>query len=94
MRTIGSLPVALTDMSWSVFTRLNFASAITWTFALVGAGYVFGSALEHLVGNNWTLFSVVLLAVFFLMTYAAWRHVTFLARETLHRKTSSQSAKQ
>ncbi|MFT4654660.1 MAG: membrane-associated protein [Kangiellaceae bacterium] len=82
MRTIGALPVALTDMTWPVFTALNFASAITWTFALVGTGFLFGSALDHFIGDNWGLFSVALLAAFLLMTYAAWRHVDALAKET------------
>ncbi|WP_407333616.1 DedA family protein [Enterovibrio sp. 27052020O] len=82
MRTIGALPVALSDMRWPVFTALNFASAVTWTFALVGTGYLFGSALEHTVGDNWGLFSVGLLAAFSLMTYLAWRRVSALAKET------------
>jgi membrane protein DedA with SNARE-associated domain len=81
MRTIGSLPVALTDMSWRVFTMLNFASALTWTFALVGSGFLFGSALENIVGDNWGLFSVGLLVVFILITYLAWRYVRTLANE-------------
>jgi membrane-associated protein len=81
MRTIGSLPVALTDMTWPVFTALNFASATTWTLALVGVGYMFGSALENVIGDNWGLFSVALLAVFLLMTYIAWRHVEALAKD-------------
>lgn len=78
MRTIGALPVALTDMKWATFTALNFASAATWTLALVGAGYWFGSALDDVVGDNWGLFSVALLGVFLLMTYVAWRYVNSL----------------
>jgi len=81
MRTIGSLPVALTDMSWRVFTLLNFASAITWTIALVGTGFLFGSALEDIIGDNWGLFSVALLAAFMILTYLAWRQVRALAKE-------------
>jgi membrane protein DedA with SNARE-associated domain len=68
-------------MSWSVFTILNFASALTWTFVLVGSGFLFGSALENIVGDNWGLFSVGLLAVFVFITYLAWRHVKTLAKE-------------
>jgi membrane protein DedA with SNARE-associated domain len=81
MRTIGSLPVALTKMKWAQFSMLNFASAITWTFALVGTGYVFGSALEHTVGDNWGVFSVGLLLLFTVMTYLAWRKVNAIANE-------------
>lgn len=82
MRTIGALPVALTDMHWPVFTALNFASAATWALALVGTGYWFGSALDDVVGDNWGSFSVALLAAFLLMTYIAWRYVDSLAEET------------
>jgi membrane-associated protein len=80
MRTIGALPVALTDMRWPVFTLLNFTSAVTWTAALVGTGYIFGSALEHTLGDNWGLFSITLLAAFSLMTYLAWRHINSLTK--------------
>jgi membrane protein DedA with SNARE-associated domain len=83
LRTIGSLPVALTDMRWAEFSMLNAASAITWTFALVGTGYIFGSALENLVGDNWGLFSVALLATFLLMSYLAWRRVSAIAKQEL-----------
>lgn len=75
MRTIGSLPVALTDMTWPVFTALNFASAATWTAVLVGSGYWFGAALDEFVGNNWGFFSIGMLCIFFAMSYAAWRHI-------------------
>jgi membrane protein DedA with SNARE-associated domain len=81
MRTIGALPVALTDMSWRVSTSLNFASAVTWTFAMVGVGYLSGAALEEVIGDNWGLFSVGLLSVFFLLTYLAWRQVNVVALE-------------
>lgn len=81
MRTIGALPVALTDMPWRVFTALNFASAVTWTFALVGTGYLFGSALDTFVGDNWGVFSVALLGIFFLMTYLAYRHIKKITKE-------------
>lgn len=81
MRTIGSLPVALTNMPWVQFTALNFASSITWTLALVGTGYLFGLAIEDIVGDNWGLFSLALLSVFFLMTYIAWRQVKKLTKD-------------
>jgi membrane protein DedA with SNARE-associated domain len=93
MRTIGALPVALTEMSWPVFTALNFASAVTWTFALVGSGYLFGSALGHIVGDNWGLFSVALLAIFLLISYVAWRSVKSLTLEPLNKEAKSLSAK-
>jgi len=38
LRTIGALPVGLTQMKWSMFTVLNASSAFLWTAVLVGGG--------------------------------------------------------
>jgi len=64
MRTIGALPVGLTDIQWFRFTCLNAASAGVWATLLVGAGYLFGAQLADVMENGWSLFSVVLLAAF------------------------------
>ena len=61
MRTIGALPVGMTDISWRRFTLLNAASAIVWAILLVGVGYVFGEAIETVVAKGWGLASVILL---------------------------------
>jgi membrane protein DedA with SNARE-associated domain len=63
MRTIGALPVGLTDIHWRRFTCLNAASAAVWATLLVGAGYLFGAQLADAMEHGWSLFSVVLLAV-------------------------------
>lgn len=63
MRTIGALPVGLTDIYWIRFTCLNAASAAVWTTLLVGAGYLFGAQLADVMEHGWSLFSVVLLVV-------------------------------
>jgi len=75
MRTIGALPVGLTDMSWPRFTLLNASSALLWVTILVGAGYLFGETIESAVSENWGMFSVALLVVFLLLGYFAWRRV-------------------
>lgn len=75
MRTIGALPVALTNMKWVKFTVLNAASAVLWTTVLVGVGYVFGRALENLVNEQWGMFSIVLLLVFLGPACLDWRAV-------------------
>lgn len=72
MRTIGALPVGLTDIKWSRFTLLNGASATVWTMLLVGAGYLFGQGLEQAVASNWAAGSVALLAAFAAVTALAW----------------------
>ena len=75
MRTIGALPVGLTNISWLKFTLLNGASALLWTGLLVGAGYSFGSAIEEIVKSSWGLVSVVLLLFFFIGAVFAWKRV-------------------
>jgi membrane protein DedA with SNARE-associated domain len=89
LRTIGSLPVTLTDMRWPEFSALNFASAITWTFVLVGTGYFFGAALEETIGDNWGIFSIALLALFSLLTYLAWKRVNAIANECVQGEATS-----
>ena len=76
MRTIGAFPVGLTSMGWSTFTTLNAASALVWVVILVGSGYVFGSAIDKLVSNNWGVASIVMLGLFVLLTFFAWRRLT------------------
>jgi membrane-associated protein len=63
MRTIGSLPVGLTDISWRRFTLLNAASAIVWAILLVGIGYTFGEVVEGAATKSWGVASAVLLVI-------------------------------
>lgn len=83
MRTIGALPVGLTDMPWAKFTFLNASSAALWAFILVGAGYVFGDAIEQAVRSGWGAVSVLLLAVFAVATFLLWRRVSSMAKDTI-----------
>ncbi len=73
MRTIGALPVGLTNIRWQKFTLLNGASALLWTGLLVGAGYLFGSAIEQAVTDGWGFASVALLLLFLLAAIFAWQ---------------------
>lgn len=72
MRTIGALPVGLTGMRWHNFTFLNASSAAVWTTLLVGAGYLFGSAIEQAVVANWGSYSILALMLFVLLTLIVW----------------------
>lgn len=78
MRTIGALPVGLTQINWQKFTVLNSASALLWTVLLVGIGYLFGSAIEEAVENGWGFASVVLLLVFVGISVLAWRRINLV----------------
>jgi membrane protein DedA with SNARE-associated domain len=79
LRTIGALPVGLTNMPWTQFTLLNIASALVWTMLMVGAGYLVG----HLVGDSvpswWGALSIILLVAFGVLAVVAWRKSTGVA---------------
>lgn len=75
MRTIGALPVGLTQMKWSVFSLLNASSALLWTGLLVGAGYYFGAVIERAVVEGWGALSILLLLVFLGLSVVGWRRL-------------------
>ena len=75
MRTIGALPVGLTNIEWRRFTLLNGLSSLLWTCLLVGAGYLFGSAIEEAVRAGWGFVSVALLLIFLTAFFFAWRRI-------------------
>lgn len=79
MRTIGALPVGLTDMAWQRFSALNAASALLWTGLLVGAGFLFGAAIRQAAESGWGAASVILLVIFVVASVFAWRRVSRLA---------------
>ena len=85
MRTIGALPIGLGSMSWGNFTALNAASALVWTFALVGIGFAFGAQIEQAVSAGWGSASVFLLVLMvFGILYAWWRiNRTSVAKTTV-----------
>lgn len=80
MRTIGALPVGLSDMTWGRFTLLNAASALLWAGLLTGAGYLFGAAIRETVADNWGTASVLMLLLFILVTWLAWRRLRRLGQ--------------
>ena len=81
LRTIGALPVGLSDMPWQKFSLFNFASAAVWAGFLVGAGYFFGAAIEEGVANGWSAVSLILLALFIGASIVAWRRLSTVGRQ-------------
>lgn len=73
LRTIGSLPVGLTDISWRRFTLLNAASALTWAILLVGVGYAFGEVIEDAVMQGWGAVSIGLLVISVALIWLGFR---------------------
>lgn len=90
MRTIGALPMGLSDMPWSRFTILNSLSALLWSLLLVAAGYIFGAAIGELVVLGWAPLSIGLLLVFGAVGSVLWRQARAanLKREVLTARDS------
>lgn len=75
LRTIGALPMGMTDISWLRFSALNAASAVLWTIILLGLGYLFGQGIEQAIGSNWGLISIGLLVSFIAVSAFAYYHI-------------------
>lgn len=73
LRTIGALPMGLTDMSRGWFTLLNASSATLWVAALVGSGYVYGRTFDSLGVENLAAISFLMLFIFLIALYKVWR---------------------
>ena len=80
LRTVGALPVGMTDMTWPRFLLLNASSALVWPILLVGAACIFGSAIRQAAESGWGAASVVLLLVFIGATCFACRRLSRVAR--------------
>ncbi|MGC9494225.1 DedA family protein [Vibrio genomosp. F10] len=72
LRTIGALPLGLTDIKWRKFTLLNMSSATLWVVVMVGGGFFFGETFDTLGIENLTTVSVLLLLVFLLSLLRVW----------------------
>lgn len=75
MRTIGALPVGLSEMPWKRFTVLNAASAILWAVLLVGIGYLLGDRVAAAAESWWGVASVALLVIFLIISWLAFRQI-------------------
>jgi len=73
MRTIGALPIGLSDMPWLRFTILNALSAALWSGLLVGAGVLLGDQIADAADSWWGTISVVMLVGFLGITWLAFR---------------------
>lgn len=73
MRTIGALPIGLSDMPWPRFTLLNALSAALWSGLLVGAGVLLGDQIADAADGWWGTLSVVMLVVFLGGAWLAFR---------------------
>ncbi len=75
MRTIGALPVGLSDMPWLEFTIQNALSAALWCGLLVGLGLALGEQVTQAAESWWGVGSVVLLIAFIVASMVVLRRI-------------------
>ncbi|WP_404339434.1 DedA family protein [Pseudoalteromonas mariniglutinosa] len=76
LRTIGALPVGLTQISWRRFSTLNACSALLWVVVLVGGGYTFGATFDSFGVEKLTALSILFLCLFLVTLYRLWKKLT------------------
>jgi membrane protein DedA with SNARE-associated domain len=64
VRNFASFAMGMSGLSPLRFMFLNFFAAFTWALAFAGFGYVFGEALEAVLGDIVRTFTYVMLGVF------------------------------
>jgi membrane protein DedA with SNARE-associated domain len=51
LRTAGALACGLSNIRWANFFVLNLLAALIWTAVILSLGYIFGQALEVVLGE-------------------------------------------
>lgn len=67
VRNFSSFALGISHVPWRRFMLLNFIAAGLWAAIFVAAGYVFGQALGHMLGEIAQRFSETLLIAFALL---------------------------
>jgi membrane protein DedA with SNARE-associated domain len=73
MRTIGALPLGLSNIEWNRFTVLNGFSAALWSCLLVGFGVMLGDQIALAAETGWGAVSAGLLILFLVAAWLAFR---------------------
>ena len=79
-RTVTPFAIGMTRISWLRFLILNAVAALIWSAVVAGAGYVFGNALEIVLGNlrRYEIYAFLALAAIGLLFWAGhqlWRRM-------------------
>jgi membrane protein DedA with SNARE-associated domain len=67
VRNFSSFALGISGIGWQRFLILNFLAAGLWAAAFVAAGYLFGDAFEHVLGDVAKRFSMALLGAFIIV---------------------------
>lgn len=72
VRNVASFAMGSSGVSPVRFAALNFIAAAVWAASFAGFGYVFGKALEKMIGNIVLAFGVTMLTMFALVFLGAY----------------------
>ena len=64
VRNFASFALGMSGVSWPRFLALNFVAAGLWASTFAGVGYVFGAALESVIGDATHAFLLAMLVLF------------------------------
>lgn len=67
VRNIASFAMGTSGVAPLRFASLNFIAACVWALSFAGFGYVFGKALEQMIGNIVLAFGILMLFMFSLV---------------------------
>jgi membrane protein DedA with SNARE-associated domain len=72
VRNVASFAMGTSGVRPLRFAALNFIAAFIWALSFAGFGYVFGQALERLIGDIILAFGVTMLTMFALVFIGAY----------------------
>jgi membrane protein DedA with SNARE-associated domain len=90
VRNFSSFALGISGIDWRRFLVLNLLAAFIWAGAFVGAGFVFGHEVEHMLGHVVRQASMALLAVFVLLLIGG--HVLHRMRRGRKRRIAGATA--
>jgi membrane protein DedA with SNARE-associated domain len=64
VRNIASFAMGTSGVNPLRFAALNFVAAFVWALSFAGFGYIFGKALEKMIGNIVLAFGITMLVMF------------------------------
>lgn len=89
IRTISPVAVGLTDITTKEFLVLNAIAAALWAVAFTALGYVFGRAVESVLGEIKAIEHKILAAAGIALVVFAAYHIGWRARRRFRRKLPS-----
>jgi len=79
-RTVTPFAIGMARISWLRFLILNVLAAAIWAVVVAGAGYIFGHALEIVLGNlrhyeAYAFLALGVIGIFFWAGHQLWRRM-------------------